>query len=145
MGLKLTAVVLQDALGFPRAWPVVVERSKGERRAWICLPYDDRRDLDRAAQAGGSCKDGVGWCAQVRLVRNRAHEGGPEISMEPARGGWTNAESMAVETDSIVGRLPKEPYRGEKGNMRPAEGLCWREATLVAAVHAAHALAAGKK
>lgn len=144
MRTRLTAVIVQDALGFPRAWPVLVNRSRGEVWVYICLTHDDRINLECASKTT-RCKDGLFWAANVFCVRDRTYEGGKELSIEAARGGWTNGEPQALLlNEDVLRRLPDAPYRGEGGDRRPAEGLCWREAVLLDAVIRAARLGAGR-
>jgi hypothetical protein len=141
---KFTAVITRHPFGFPKAWPVVVEKDKKTgTKIYICLSDEERHDLEIAAKQTGTCKDGLAWCAQPMLV-----EYGPDygelVVLKPARGGWINGEEQAILTDNIIGRVPIMAFEGEAGNRKPAHGMNWREANTVEAVHLAHALY-GKK
>jgi len=139
---SLTAVVVQDALGSPRAFPVVVLKSGGKvSSAKIVLTFEERIALDGAAKSSGvpEGKDGLAWCAGISTIRDRRYEGGQQIAVESANY-FNNCETQAVDVDSIVGRFPENATEGEQGNEKPVNGLCWGDVVLIRAVRAAHNL-----
>lgn len=134
---KFDAVIARDVFGNPVALPIVVYKAFGRTTVYAVLSFEQRRDLDAIHDAMVGKREGLAWTGPTFLVRDRRYEGGVEISLEEARGGWLNAETQAVDVGNIVGKLPETIFDDETLNPKPAGNMNWREATLMTLVRLA--------
>jgi len=129
--LHFDTVLTRNVLGEPVAMALVTSREAGKTTVYVVLSFEQRRELDAIHDSMVGKREGLAWTGPTFLVRDRRYESGEEISLEIARGGWTNAETQAVDVSNVIGKLPQTLFVGDPTNPKPASGMNWREATLM--------------
>ena len=126
---KIETVIVRHICGHPIAFPVIVTREKRRNiAAAIVMTFEDRMQLHRTIEGG------IDWCAKTFRVKDKNHDGGIQMIQEKY---FSNAETLAVDVESIQMCMPSQVFQGVGGECCPVEGLSWRDANLIEAVQLA--------